>query len=101
MGHDRNHACEVCGDYPNATGHKPGCAVKRWAVKLAEMKANRVGRCPRDIDLEDSLCKEMEVIFEEMTPDERVTVERPEPPIIRNSIIAQNEDGSLIGYEDR
>lgn len=77
--------------------------VDKWNAKLAEMKANRderFGRTPKDNALEERLADEMHAIFLALTPDEQATVERPLPPRVRNSIIAQDEYGRLLGYED-
>jgi len=77
--------------------------IEQWKGKLAEMKANRdprFGRTPKDDALEDRLMREMEVLFESMTEQERNSVERPLPPRRRTSLIAQDEYGRLIGYED-
>ena len=76
--------------------------VEKWNEKLAEMKANRMGphgRVVRHAEVEDKLCAEMEALFSEMTPAERDSVERPLPPTQR-SLIAHNNNGELIGYED-
>jgi hypothetical protein len=75
--------------------------VEKWEVALIKMKANRLGtsRVIKHQAVEDELVAEMEVLFSEMTPAERDSVERPEPPTQR-SLIAHNSQGQLIGYED-
>lgn len=74
-----------------------------YNAKLQELMANRderFGRCPKDVDLEYRICDQLWDIFQQMTPDEQASVKRPEPPRIKNSLIAQDEYGRLIGYED-
>lgn len=80
--------------------------VERWNEKLKELYANRKGppgelppRTPKNVELEEKLVAEMEGIFSEMTKEEREKVEFPPPPRIRNSIIAQDEYGRLLGFE--
>lgn len=78
-------------------------AVSLWNEKLAAMKANRddrFGRTPKDDALEDRLLGEMQAIFETLTPEEQAMVERPLPPRYRTSLIAQDQYGRLIGFED-
>lgn len=77
--------------------------IEKWNAKLAVMKANRderFGRTPKDNALEERLAKEMAIIFEALTEEERQIVERPLPPRFRSSLIAQDEYGRLIGFED-
>lgn len=80
--------------------------IERWNEKLRELYANRKGppgerppRTPKDVAVEEKLVAEMEGIFSEMTKEERENIEFPPPPRIRNSLIAQNEYGQLIGFE--
>lgn len=76
--------------------------VEKWNEKLAAMKANRNGPSGRVVihaEVEERLCAEMEALFSEMTREERASLEYPEPPI-RRSLIAHNDEGELIGYED-
>lgn len=77
--------------------------IDKWNELLAKMYENRderFRRCPKNPELEESLSAEMECLFSEMTKEERDAVERPEPPRYRTSIIAQDEYGRLIGFED-
>lgn len=74
--------------------------VEQWNKALAAMKANRgEGEIPKSWVTEDKLCIELERLFSEMTVQERLLVERPVPPR-RLSIVAHNQKGQLIGYED-
>jgi hypothetical protein len=74
-----------------------------WASKLAEMKANRHGRIPKDRAVEERLAEEMLELWEQLSPAEQGAVERPEPPRYRDSpmdLIALNDRGYLIGFEE-
>jgi hypothetical protein len=80
--------------------------VEQWNAKLKELYENRKGppgefppRTPKDVAIEERLVAEMEGIFSEMTKEERDNVEFPPAPRIRNSLIAQDEYGRLLGYE--
>jgi hypothetical protein len=77
--------------------------VEKWNAKIAEMKANRderFGRTPKSKELEEKLMVELEAIYSELTPAEQDSVEKLEPPRYRSSLIAQDQYGRLIGFED-
>ena len=77
--------------------------VERWNIKLREMLDNRNGLVPKDRNLEQRLADDMEAIFEELTPEERGTVDRPPAPRYFDrpiDLIALDHRGHLIGFED-
>ena len=77
--------------------------VAEWNEKLAAMKANINGRLVQNDELHKKLEKEMENIFlHKLTPEEQKTVERPRRPLLQSerSLIAHNNKGELIGFDD-
>lgn len=69
-------------------------------AKLYENRDKRFKRTPIDNALEEKFAEEMVGFFSSMTKEEQDSVERPEPPRIRTSLIAQDQYGRLIGFED-
>lgn len=77
--------------------------VELYNEKLKELYANRderFRRTPKSRELEEKIANEMVAIFSLMTKAERESIERPEPPRYQNSLIAQDQYGRLIGFED-
>ena len=75
----------------------------KWAELLVEMKANRKGRIPKDRDKESAIADQMTDIFLALPDEERAKLERPESPRTLDrpiDLIALNDKGRLIGYEE-
>jgi hypothetical protein len=73
---------------------------EQYDAKLKALLANRRGRRVVDPNLEARLADEMYEIFIQLTPEEQTQVQRPEPPNGVFSLIAHDDQGRLIGYED-
>ena len=76
-------------------------AIKKWNETFERLMANRKNeKFPVDWEVEDACVKELETQFESLTYAERREVRRPVPPQ-RQSLIAHDSQGRLIGYEDQ
>ena len=74
-----------------------------WNELLTELKANRNDRVPKVREVEERIIEEMEGIYHSLTEEAREGLERPEPPRYRDTpmdLIALNDRGQLIGFED-
>lgn len=74
--------------------------VRKWNEIIDKMLENRIsGLEPKDKALEEKYCKELEELHPLLTAAERPRVRKIKPPQ-KASLIAHNNQGELIGFED-
>lgn len=74
-------------------------AVQAWDLTLGQLLRNRYHRVPRDWAKEEQYLSELELLYEQLTEHERLSVRYPQPPV-RPSLIAHDSGGHLIGFEE-
>ena len=64
----------------------------RWAAKVAELRANRDGRTPKDRLKEERIIGELEALFFQVPEDDRSGLERPEAPVYKCVRVVGHDD---------